>query len=198
MHGCSDLRAPLGAWIKRDGDVMVGGCKAEERRWEVWCNGKEWVGEVGECGMLEDVVQENENSHMQGFVVVFKNLQFIFCTVLHLKVPSYRQAHMLASTFFIPQMSLSYLSIHSFIHLFIHSFIYPSIYPTIHPFIQISIHPFIYLTNQTIYSCHRPFIHFHFIIIIIYPCINSSIHLISSGVYFYFFLSLFRNIFYMN
>jgi hypothetical protein len=47
--GCADLKAPSGAWTKRDGDSLSIGCEGVQRSWHLTCNGTTWVGKIGSC-----------------------------------------------------------------------------------------------------------------------------------------------------
>ncbi len=47
--GCRDARPPPHAWYKRNGDLAQIGCDWSDAVWEITCENREWVGEIGNC-----------------------------------------------------------------------------------------------------------------------------------------------------
>ncbi|KAK2140096.1 hypothetical protein LSH36_1487g00161 [Paralvinella palmiformis] len=72
--GCSELVPPAQAWYKRDGSEAVIGCDNNEKKWQLTCVKKRWVGDVGNCteaapAEKEEIVK-HEFFHMSSIVVI--------------------------------------------------------------------------------------------------------------------------------
>ena len=55
MIGCADLKYPINAWYKREGDTLTIGCENKDLSWTLRCDGHQWQGTLGNCtdqGML--------------------------------------------------------------------------------------------------------------------------------------------------
>ena len=47
--GCSDLIPPPDAWLKRTDDEAIIGCYSTRLRWQLRCEGHQWIGVFGNC-----------------------------------------------------------------------------------------------------------------------------------------------------
>ena len=44
------MKAPEGAWMTRDGDVIEIGCHSGFKTWTLKCDENKWIGVLGYCG----------------------------------------------------------------------------------------------------------------------------------------------------
>ena len=47
--GCADIKVPMYAWYKREGDDATMGCENQDLTWTLKCEGNRWSGVVGNC-----------------------------------------------------------------------------------------------------------------------------------------------------
>ena len=47
--GCSDMKAPSGGWVKRNGETLTVGCDNTNNKYHLVCRENEWVGSYKNC-----------------------------------------------------------------------------------------------------------------------------------------------------
>ena len=57
MFGCADIKVPKFGWYKREGDVAVVGCEAQDLTWKLRCEGSQWKGVIGNCTENGKIIQ---------------------------------------------------------------------------------------------------------------------------------------------
>ena len=49
VGGCPDVVAPPGAWVRRQDNEVLIGCKQDDKTWTLKCENHRWIGVVGNC-----------------------------------------------------------------------------------------------------------------------------------------------------